>query len=338
MITGITGQDGAYMADFLLKKGYKVFGSYRRLSTPNFWRLHYLGIFDKVELIPMEIQDSNSIYDALSNSDPSECYNFAAQSFVEVSFDQPIYTGNVTGLGIARILDEIRKYNSKIRFYQASSSEMFGASGSKIMNENSVFHPASPYAVAKLYSYWMVRLYRDAYKLHATNGILFNHESPLRGLEFVTRKISNGVAKISLGLSKTLSLGNMKAKRDWGYAPEFMEGVWKMMQQRNPDDYVLATNETHTVQEFVNEACKIAGVSTSKIKSSEHYMRPFDVPNLKGDYSKAKKVLKWQPKTKFKKLVKIMVESDIDRWQRWLKKEYQPWDAVTSGQDSTVLS
>ena len=326
------------MADFLLKKGYKVFGSYRRLSTPNFWRLHYLGIFDKVELIPMEIQDSNSIYDALSNSDPSECYNFAAQSFVEVSFDQPIYTGNVTGLGIARILDEIRKYNSKIRFYQASSSEMFGASGSKIMNENSVFHPASPYAVAKLYSYWMVRLYRDAYKLHATNGILFNHESPLRGLEFVTRKISNGVAKISLGLSKTLSLGNMKAKRDWGYAPEFMEGVWKMMQQRNPDDYVLATNETHTVQEFVNEACKIAGVSTSKIKSSEHYMRPFDVPNLKGDYSKAKKVLKWQPKTKFKKLVKIMVESDIDRWQRWLKKEYQPWDAVTSGQDSTVLS
>ena len=337
LITGITGQDGAYLAKFLAEKGYDVYGSYRRLSTPNFWRLHYLGIFDKIKLIPMEISDSNSIYDALEKSDPTELYNFAAQSFVEVSFAQPTYTANVSGLGVSRVLDEIRKYNPKIRLYQASTSEMFGSIKDKVMNENTAFHPASPYAIAKLYSHWMVSLYRDAYGLHATNGILFNHESPIRGLEFVTRKISNGVAKISLGLSKTLSLGNLNAKRDWGYAPEYVEGAWKMLQQNKPGDYVLATNETHSVKEFVNEACKIAGISTSKIKSTKTFLRPLDVANLQGDYTKAKKTFNWKPKTTFKKLVKIMVESDIERWQKWLKKEYQPWDAVTSGEDSSVL-
>lgn len=337
LITGITGQDGAYLAKFLAEKGYKVFGSYRRLSTPNFWRLHYLGIFDKVELIPMEISDSNSIYDALEKSNPSELYNFAAQSFVEVSFAQPTYTANVTGLGVSRILDEIRKFNPKIRLYQASSSEMFGSIKSKVMDENTAFHPASPYAIAKLYSHWMVKLYRDAYNLHATNGILFNHESPIRGLEFVTRKISNGVAKISLGLTKTLLLGNLDAKRDWGYAPEYVEGIWQMTQQKNSDDYVLATNETHSVREFAYEACRLAGISTSKIKSSKTHLRPLDVANLQGDYTKAHKNFGWKPKTTFKKLVKLMVESDIERWQKWLKKEYQPWDAVTSGQDSSVL-
>ena len=337
LITGITGQDGAYLAKFLAEKGYDVYGSYRRLSTPNFWRLHYLGIFDKIKLIPMEISDSNSIYDALEKSDPSELYNFAAHSFVEVSFAQPTYTANVSGLGVSRILDEIRKYNPKIRLYQASTSEMFGSIKDKIMNENTPFHPASPYAIAKLYSHWMVNLYRDAYGLHATNGILFNHESPIRGLEFVTRKISNGVAKISLGLAKTLSLGNLNAKRDWGYAPEYVEGAWKMLQQNTSGDYVLATNETHSVKEFAYEACKIAGISTSKIKSTKTFLRPLDVANLQGDYTKAKKTFNWKQKTTFKKLVKIMVESDIERWQKWLKKEYQPWDAVTSGEDSSVL-
>ena len=313
LITGITGQDGAYLAKFLAEKGYDVYGSYRRLSTPNFWRLHYLGIFDKIKLIPMEISDSNSIYDALEKSDPSELYNFAAQSFVEVSFAQPTYTANVSGLGVSRILDEIRKYNPKIRLYQASTSEMFGSIKDKIMNENTPFHPASPYAIAKLYSHWMVNLYRDAYGLHATNGILFNHESPIRGLEFVTRKISNGVAKISLGLAKTLSLGNLNAKRDWGYAPEYVEGAWKMLQQNTSGDYVLATNETHSVKEFAYEACKIAGISTSKIKSTKTFLRPLDVANLQGDYTKAKKTFNWKPKTTFKEIVKIMVEEDIQR-------------------------
>ena len=214
---------------------------------------------------------------------------------------------------------------------------MYGEDNSPTKNETSPFNPVSPYAVAKLYSYWMVRAYRKGYGMYATNGILFNHESPLRGLEFVTRKISNEVAKISLGLSKSLKLGNLDAKRDWGYAPEFVEGMWKMLQQKNPDDYVLATNETHTVREFVNEACKIAGISSKKIQTSKQNLRPIDVQYLRGDYKKAKRKLGWSPKTKFKKLVKIMVDEDISRWERWIKREYFPWDAATFGQDSIGL-
>ena len=322
----------------LLRKGYNVIGGYRRLSTPNFWRLHYLDIFDKVDLIPLDILDSRSISEALNYSDPKEVYHLAAQSFVEASFSQPLYTSNVTGFGTVRILEEILKFNKKIRVYQASSSEMFGEEGSAKKNERSTFQPVSPYAVAKLYSYWMIRTYRKAYGLYATNGILFNHESPLRGLEFVTRKISNEIAKISLGLSKSLKLGNLDSKRDWGYAPEFVEGMWKMLQQKNPDDYVLATNETHTVREFVNEACKVADITNLKIKTDKKYMRPIDVQYLRGDYSKSRKKLGWKPKTLFKQLVKIMVEEDIDRWEKWLKKEYQPWDAAISGEDSNVIS
>jgi GDPmannose 4,6-dehydratase len=281
--------------------------------------------------------DSRSIFEALKKSNPDEVYHLAAQSFVGASFDQPLYTSEVTAFGVVRMLDEIKKFNDKIKFYQASSSEMYGNEKSKIKNETTPFHPSSPYAISKLYGHWMVNLYREAYGMHASNGILFNHESPLRGLEFVTRKISNGVAKMSLGLQKNLDLGNISAKRDWGYAPEYIEGMWLMLQQKKPDDFVLATNETHTVKEFVDEACKIAGISNSKIKSTSENFRPFDVTYLKGDYTKARKKLGWKPKTRFSKLVKIMVEEDINRWQRWLKGEYLFWDAATSGEDSRII-
>jgi len=337
-VTGITGQDGSYLAKFLLKKGYKVYGTYRRLSTPHFWRLHYLNVFDKVELIPADITDSRSISEVLEKANPKEIYHLAAQSFVGASFDQPIYTTDVTGLGVVRVLDEIKKFDNKIKFYQASSSEMYGNEKSRLKNENTPFHPSSPYAVAKLYGHWIVNMYRKAYGIYASSGILFNHESPLRGLEFVTRKVSNGVAKISLGLSKNLHLGNLSAKRDWGYAPEFMEGIWMMLQQKNPDDFVLATNETHSVKELVDEACKVAGISKSKIQSTKSNLRPVDVDYLRGDYSKAKKKLGWKPKTKFKKLVKLMVEEDIRRWEGWLKGENFPWDAPNSGYDSVIVN
>ena len=259
-------------------------------------------------------------------------------SFVGVSFNQPLYTGNVTGFGVVRVLEEIKKFNKKIKFYQASSSELYGNEGSAIKNETTPFHPASPYAIAKLYGYWMINLYRKSYGMFATNGILFNHESPLRGLEFVTRKVSNGVAKISLGLMKNLHLGNLSAKRDWGYAPEFVEGMWMVLQEKKPEDYILSTNEIHSVKELAQEACRIAGISPSKIKTSKENLRPYDVENLRGDYTKAKKKLGWKPKIKFKKLIKIMVEEDIRRWERWLKGEYFPWDAATSGEDSKILA
>ena len=338
LITGITGQDGAYLAKFLLKKNYKVFGTFRRLSTPNFWRLHYLGIYDKVSFLPCDVTDSISISECVDKSDPDEIFHLAAQSFVAASFDQPAYTTEVTGLGTMKVLDVIKRSKKKIKFYQASSSEMYGDEPSKSKNEITPFQPSSPYAISKLYSHWTVNLYRKAYGIHATSGILFNHESSLRGLEFVTRKITNGVAKMSLGLSKNLKLGNISAKRDWGYAPEYVEGMWSMLQQKNPDDYVLATNETHTVKEFIDEACKVAGITPKKIQTAKENFRPFDVQYLRGDYSKAEKKLGWKPKTKFKKLVKLMVEEDLSRWERWLKKEYFPWDALLSGEDSKIIS
>lgn len=299
--------------------------------------MHYLDIYDKVTFIPADIIDSRSIFEALKKSNPDEIYHLSAQSFVGASFDQPLYTSDITGFGTVRLLEEIKKYNREIKVYQASSSEMYGNVKAKIKNEETPFHPSSPYAIAKLYSYWMINLYREAYGMYATNGILFNHESPLRGLEFVTRKVSNGVAKISLGLSDSLKLGNLSAKRDWGYAPEYVEGMWMIMQQKKPDDYVLATNESHSIKELVDEACKVAGISTSKIESLKENYRPFDVQDLKGDYTKARKKLGWKPKTTFKKLIKIMVEEDISRWQKWLKGEHFPWDAAMSGEDSHVI-
>lgn len=336
LITGITSQDGAYLAKLLISHGYEVFGTYRKLSsTPNFWRLQYLNIYDKIKLISADVSDSESLSQAIRESDPIEVYHLAAQSYVGASFDQPLYTYNTTGLGVIRILDEIRKFNEKIKFYHASSSEMFGIEKSHIKKESTPFHPVSPYAIARVMSYWTVILYRNRYNMHATNGILFNHESPIRGLEFVTRKITNGIAKISLGLENKLELGNLEAKRDWGYAPDYVEGMLRMLQQKKSDDYILATNETHSIKEFVKEACKVAGVPISKIRSAKENFRPFDIQHMRGDYNKAHKKLKWMPKTSFKQLVKIMVEEDISRWQRWLKGEQFPWDV--NSQNSPII-
>lgn len=328
LITGITGQDGAYLAQFLLKKGYKVFGTYRKSSSQNFWRLEYLNIRDKIELIAADIADSTSIAKSLMMSDPHEFYHLAAQSYVGASFDQPLHTFDITGSSTVRILEEIKKYNNKIKFYNAASSEMYGNEPSIIKNESTPFHPISPYAIARVLGYWTVNLYRNSYGLHAVNGILFNHESPIRGLEFVTRKISNGVARISLGLQNNLVLGNLSAKRDWGYAPEYVEGMWKMLQLKKPDNYVLATNTSHSIKEFVEEACKIANISVRKVHTARENFRPHDIQNMRGSYVKAKRKFGWEPKTNFKKLVKIMVDEDIDRWTRWVKGERFPWDVT----------
>lgn len=320
LITGITGQDGAYLAKFLLDKGYEVFGTYRRLSTPNFWRLQYLDIFDKVHLIPADLIDSSSIIEAVEISLPDEIYHLAAQSFVSASFEQPVGSGEITGLGTTRILEAIRQINTKIRFYQASTSELYGKGNTVPQNENIPFTPSSPYAAAKLYAFWITKIYRDGYNIFACNGILFNHESPLRGLEFVTRKISNAVAKIVLGINKELTLGNLEAIRDWGYAPEYIESMWMILQRDEPDDFVIATNETHSVRELVEEAFKFVGLDWKKyIKVDKRFFRIIDVDFLQGDYSKAKEKLGWEPQVKFKKLVGIMVEEDLNRWQRWLK-------------------
>ena len=340
LITGITGQDGAYLARFLLKKGYIVYGTYRRLSSPNFWRLQHLGIFDEINLIPIDLSDTSSILEAIKISEPDEVYHLAAQSFVGASFEQPIATGDVSGLAVTRILEVIRQVNPEIKFYQASTSELYGNFKNKgMLNENTPFKPASPYAAAKLYGYWMTRIYREAYNIFAVNGILFNHESPLRGLEFVTRKISNGVAKIALGLEKELRLGNLETKRDWGYAPEYVESMWLMLQQNEPDDYVIATGEAHSVREFCEIAFDTVGLDWQEyVKIDKRFLRPLDVNYLCGDYSKAKKRLGWEPKTKFKQLVKIMVKEDLNRWKRWINGEKFPWDAPNYPSEYRILT
>jgi len=340
LITGITGQDGAYLAKFLLNKDYEVYGTYRRLSSPNFWRLQYLGIFDEVNLIPIDLSDTSSILEAIKISEPNEVYHLAAQSFVGASFEQPIATGDVSGLAVTRILEVIRQVNPEIKFYQASTSELYGNSGDDgLLNESTSFKPASPYAAAKLYAYWTTRIYREAYDIFAVNGILFNHESPLRGLEFVTRKISNTVAKIALGLAKGLKLGNLDARRDWGYAPEYVESMWLMLRQDDPDDYVIATSEAHSVREFCEIAFGIVGLDWQEyVKVDKRFMRPLDVNYLCGDYSKAKKKLGWEPRTKFKQLVKIMVKEDLNRWERWLNGEKFPWDAPNYPSEAKILT
>ena len=339
LITGITGQDGAYLAKFLLDKGYQVFGTFRRLSTPNFWRLQYLDIFEKVTLIPADLLDASSIIEAIKVSQPDEIYHLAAQSFVGASFEQPVGAGEITGLGVTRILEAVREINPEIKFYQASTSELYGNGNSAPQTEGTSFQPASPYAAAKIYGYWVTRIYREGYGIFACNGILFNHESPLRGLEFVTRKISNAVAKIALGLEKELRLGNIEAKRDWGYAPEYVESMWLMLQQDNPDDYVIATNETHSVREFVEKAFAIIGLNPEKyLKVDKRFLRPLDISFLQGDYSKAKRKLGWEPKVKFDELVKIMVKEDLSRWERWQKGERFPWDAPNYPNENRILS
>ena len=338
LITGITGQDGSYLAEFLLKKGYEVSSTYRRLSTPNFWRLQYLNIFDNVNLIPADLIDSASINEAIKVCEPDEIYHLAAQSFVGASFEQPIATGEVTGLGVTRILEAIR-LNSEVKFYQASTSELYGRGNTILQNEETAFHPSSPYAAAKLYGYWMTRIYREGYGIFACNGILFNHESPLRGLEFVTRKISNTVAKIAMGLETELVLGNLDARRDWGYAPEYVESMWLMLQQKEPDDYVIATNEAHSVREFVEKAFNAAGLDWQEyVKVDNRFLRPLDVNYLQGDYSKARKKLGWVPKVKFDELVKIMVKEDMERWEKWQNGERFPWDASNYPNENKILS
>ncbi|OGN90482.1 MAG: GDP-mannose 4,6-dehydratase [Chloroflexi bacterium RBG_13_48_17] len=339
LITGITGQDGAYLAKFLLDKGYEVYGIYRRLSTPNFWRLQSLDVFEKVNLIPADLVDSASVLEAIKISEPDEIYHLAAQSFVGASFEQPIGTGEITGLGVTRTLEAMRQVNPKIKFYQASTSELFGETTNSPQNEDTPFCPRSPYSAAKLYGYWITRMYREAYGLFACNGILFNHESPLRGLEFVTRKISNGAAKIKLGIAKELHLGNLEAKRDWGYAPEYVQSMWQMLQQDEPGDYVIATNEMHSVEEFVKAAFSALDLDWQKyVKVDKRFFRPLDVNMLKGDYSRAKKKLGWEPKVKFDKLVEIMVKSDLDRWQAWLKGERFPWDAPNYPDEARIIT
>ena len=339
LITGIIGQDGAYLAKFLLEKGYRVYGTYRRLSTPNFWRLQYLDIFDRIELLPVDLLDSYSIIESIKIARPDEIYNLGAMSFVGASFEQPLASAEITGIGVVRFLEAIRTIAPDVKFYQASTSEMFGDNDFSEQSETTPFAPSSPYAAAKLYAHNMVRIYRKGYGIFACNGILFNHESPLRGLEFVTRKITNGIAKISLGLEDIIELGNIDAKRDWGYAPEYVEAMWLMMQQEEPDDYVIATNETHTIKEFLQKTFEIVGLDWEKhIKIDKRFIRPVDVHFLKGDYMKSQTRLGWMPKTRFGDLAQLMLKSDIERWNRWSHGEHFPWDAWNYPNEKKILS
>ncbi len=318
LITGVTGQDGAYLADFLLRKNYKVFGTFRRISSPNFWRLDHIGIKEKIKLIPCDLMDEGSIIEALKISNPDEIYNLAAQSFVGASFSEPIATGQISGLSVLRILEMVRLFKPKAKFYQASTSEMFGGRNQGPINERTHFYPKSPYGTAKLYAHWTTINYREAYNLFACCGILFNHESPIRGQEFATRKITMGVAKIKLGQEKKLLLGNLDAKRDWGYAPDYVECMWLMLQQKKPEDFIIATGETRSVREFAREAFSCAGLDYRQyVGTDKRFLRPSDVPSLLGDSSKAQKKLQWNPrKTSFKELVKSMVDSDLKRLRK----------------------
>ena len=333
IITGITGQDGAYLAQLLLEKGYSVYGTYRRAASTNFWRIEELGIRENPNfyLVEYDLTDLGAAIRLLQKSEAMEVYNLAAQSFVAVSFDQPMTTAQITGLGPVNMLEAIRIVNPKIRFYQASTSEMFGKVQNVPQTEETPFYPRSPYGVAKLYAHWMTINYRESYDIFATSGILFNHESPLRGLEFVTRKITDAVARIHLGKQDCLELGNMDAKRDWGYAKDYVEGMWRMLQADRPDSYVLATNRTETVRDFVRMAFKGAGISVEFKGSAEQetavdtntgkvvmrvnpkFYRPAEIELLLGDPAKAKAELGWEPKTTLEELCAMMVEADLRR-------------------------
>ena len=339
LISGITGQDGAYLAKLLLAKGYKVYGFYRRLSTPNFWRLQSLGIYDKINLISGDLNDLSSMLNAIKASSPDEVYHLAAQSFVEASFESPLATAEVTGLSTTRILEAIKMYNQETKVYYAGTSEMYGSSyADRALNENDAFRPMSPYASAKLYGYWISRIYREGYGLFVSSGILFNHESEIRGLEFVTRKIVNEVAKIHFGLEKKIKLGNIKAKRDWGYAPEYVDAMHRMLQADKADDYVIATNEIHTVEEFLKYAFECVDMDYQEyLEIDKRFERPLDVPALRGDYSKAQKKLHWEPKVKFPELVKLMMNAELERWNKYLKGEQFPWDVPNYPNENNLL-
>ncbi len=336
LITGISGQDGAYLAELLLEKGYRVFGTYRRTSSVNFWRIEELGIaaHPNLHLIEYDLTDLGSSIRMLESTGATEVYNLAAQSFVGVSFDQPTTTAQITGVGPVHLLEAIRQVNRDIRFYQASTSEMFGKVQAVPQIESTPFYPRSPYGVAKLYAHWMTVNYRESYDIFGSSGILFNHESPLRGREFVTRKITDTVAKIKLGMQDCLELGNLDAKRDWGFAKEYVEGMWRMLQADKPDTFVLATNRTETVRDFVNMAFKGAGINvefrgsgqdeiavdtaTGKtvMKINPKFHRPAEVDLLIGDPEKAERLLGWRPKTTLEELCEMMVGADLRRNER----------------------
>ena len=310
LITGITGQDGSYLAEALLQKGYDVVGMVRRSSTVNYERIAHIQ--GSIEFANGDLLDQVSLIDAIKIHEPDEIYNLAAQSFVQTSFGQPVLTGETTALSVTRMLDAIRIVDPKIRFYQASSSEMFGKVAEVPQTESTPFYPRSPYGVAQVYGHWITVNYRESYNLHASSGILFNHESPRRGLEFVTRKISYGAASIKLGLEEKLSLGNLDAKRDWGFAGDYVEAMWMMLQQEEPDDYVICSGMTHSVREFCDLAFNHLELNyQDHVVVDEQFFRPAEVDLLVGDYGKAKKVLAWEPSTSFKDLVTMMVEADL---------------------------
>jgi len=334
LITGITGQDGSYLAELLLEKGYEVHGLVRRVSTFNRQRIEHLfpDMHGKKNLITLhygDLTDSSSLHRIARDLKPDEVYHLGAQSHVRISFDIPEFTGNTTGLSTIRLLEALHHDNPESRFYQASSSEMFGKAQEIPQKETTPFHPRSPYGVAKVYAYWAAVNYRESYGMYAANGILFNHESPRRGENFVTRKITMGLASIIAGKADTIHIGNLDAKRDWGYAKDYVDGMWRMLQQDKPDDYILATNESHSVREFIEEACRLLDIDlvwegtgvnevginrktgAKIIQVNSMYFRPAEVDVLQGDYTKAQKVLGWEPKVRFKELVKIMIEEDF---------------------------
>lgn len=318
LITGVTGQDGSYLADLLLEKGYEVYGMVRRSSMEKFDRIEHIK--DRIQIRQADLLDQYSISKIIEEVQPDEVYNLAAMSFVPTSWDQPVLTAEFTAIGVTRMLEAIRAVNPRIRFYQASSSEMFGKVREIPQTEATPFHPRSPYGVAKVYGHWITVNYRESYNIFGVSGILFNHESPRRGIEFVTRKVTYNAARIKLGLSKELHLGNLEAKRDWGYALDYVDAMWRMLQQEKPDDFVIASGETHSVQELVEIAFTHLGLDYKDfVVLDKKFIRPAEVDLLKGDSSKARKVLGWQPKVHFAELVKMMVDADM----ALLKKDYR---------------
>ncbi len=325
LITGITGQDGSYLAEFLLEKGYEVHGMVRRSSVENFERIQQIR--DHVHFVQGDLTDQSSLDEAIKQVQPDEVYNLGAQSFVPTSFNQPAATANITGLGVTRMLEAIRKHKPDAKFYQASSSEMFGKVQEVPQTEKTPFYPRSPYGVAKVYGHWITVNYRESYKIFGCSGILFNHESPRRGLEFVTRKVTHTVAKIKLGLAKELRMGNMDAKRDWGFAGDYVEAMWLMLQQERPDDYVIATGQAHSVQELVDAAFGAVGLDPKKyVVIDPKFLRPAEVDHLIGNPEKARRTLKWQPRVSFQQLVRMMVEADL----RLLERNNLAADQITA--------
>lgn len=314
LITGITGQDGAYLAKLLLEKGYKVFGLVARRSTSTTWRLKFLGIENQVELIEGDVTDLSSLIRAMQKAKPSEVYNLAAQSFVGTSWEQPILTAQVTGVGVLNVLEAIRITDPSIKFYQASTSEMFGMIQESIQSEKTPFHPRSPYGVAKLYGHWITVNYRESFNMFTCSGILFNHESPLRGIEFVTRKVTDAVARIKLGKQREVRLGNIDAKRDWGFAGDYVEAMWLMLQQQDPDDYVVATGRTTTVRDMCKIAFEYVGLNYEDyVVIDPKFYRPAEVDVLLGNPEKAMRKLGWEPKTSLEELIRMMVDADLKR-------------------------